>query len=253
MSGSPKRAPSRALLFIDVDGYCSSGIDQRQVVSAKSEGYRARELGWLYVADDRSESGSVYFRDIFVDPIATIDGGINYVYRMHGLPISPAKRDFAADEAVMCSTQLLEAIRIIYDSLAQVIESPITVLHKGGNEGLWALAALRGTSESKRPPPEVVDIATLGCPRVDAIAAMFPDRVADDHAAAGGACAHHDARIIARQARKKNVIHCPRLEVELMALWVAEFVDPASAIYVGAATAAAAAAAAAAAPVAKSQ
>jgi hypothetical protein len=191
-----------AFLFIDVDGYCVGGVDQRAIVSAHREGYRARELGWAFYGSRRSGTGSIYFRDLLVSPIQASDPGVQYVRHMHGLPVSP-EADAYQGEIVTCSSRLLEAIRVLYEVVSTAVEQPLVIVHKGGHEGVWASRAIAGVS--------VIDLGTCGCPKVDDIGRGAPELHAGKH------CAHH------RSTKRKSgkIVHCPRLEVALLSLWVA--------------------------------
>ena len=218
-----------AFLFIDVDGYCAGGIDQREIVSRVADGYRARELGWAYYAAGSGAAGSLYFRDRAVPPLATPgreqssalvsssprpyprlrDPAILYAQRLHGLPIAPGEEAYGEtdsvldSEIVLCSSQLLEAFRLLHDAVARATGLPVVFVHKGGNEGLWVSQAVPGAT--------VLELGSLGCPRVDVIGKAHPEL----HL--GRQCAYHAPA--KRRARK--IVHCPRLEVELLAWWVA--------------------------------
>jgi len=199
-----------AFLFIDVDGYCAGGVDQRRVVSPGADGYRARELGWAYYTTDGHASGGVYFRDENVPPLASgrkgYDPCVSYTHRLHGLPVDPGAHDFAG-EVVMCASRLLEAIRAVHDAVAHVTGSEVVFVHKGGHEGLWAGQAVPGAA--------AIDLGAHGCPRVDDIGRANPGL----HV--GLQCEFHAP--VKRRARK--VVHCPRLEVSLLAAWVAGAAD----------------------------
>lgn len=189
-------------MFIDVDGYCVGGVDQREIVSAQAEGYRARELGWAFFAHDECSSGSIYFSDLIVKPIRGADPGVRHVQKnLHGLPVSPGRGEFGS-EIVTCSSRLLDAIRTLYEVFTHASQRPVVIVHKGGNEGLWAARAI--------PHKEllVVDLGKLGCPKVDDLG----------HAQLSARrCQFHTA--IDKKREKK--VHCPRLEVWLLAFWVA--------------------------------
>lgn len=200
----PAQALAPALLYFDVDGYCTGGIDQRRVVTQMADGYRARELGWLFRTERDRASGSVYFCDATVAPIARRDSNLWFTQRIHGLPMNPSVADFE-DNVVLCSSRLLDAIRAIYLALARDSGREVVVVHKGGNEGYWAQLALRDV-----PGLRTVDLGGLGCPKVDAIGRAAPQL----HI--GRACEFHPHA----KRRAGKVVHCPRLELELMAGWV---------------------------------
>ena len=208
-SGAPARP--RAFLFVDVDGYCASGVDQRVIVSPAADGYRARELGWAYYVADDHASGSIYFRDVHVPPFAVgqrgYDAGVLHAHRIHGLPIEPGALNFAG-EIVMCSSRLLEAIRVVHDAVAHVTGAKIVFVHKGGNEGLWTGRAVPGSA--------AIDLGDHGCPRVDDIGKTNPDL---HEKLSGQQCRFHAPQTVKRRGRR--VVHCPRLEVALFAGWVA--------------------------------
>lgn len=191
-----------AFLFIDVDGYCVGGVDQREIVSARREGYRARELGWAYYGKDASEVGSIYFRDLLVPPIHASDPGIQHVQRMHGLPISPGA-DTYHGEVATCASRLLGAISVLHEAVSSALQQPVVIVHKGGNEGVWASQAIAGVS--------VIDLGTCGCPKVDDIGRSAPELRTKKP------CPHHAQS----KRRPGKIVHCPRLEVELLSSWVA--------------------------------
>lgn len=202
MSYTPETVCDCAFLFVDVDGYCTGGIDQRQIVSPDADGYRAREMGWAFFTEQAHASGSIYFRDAFVAPLASADPGVVFVRRMHGLPTHPTAEDFD-DELVLCSSRLLDAFRAIHGAVAAVTGLPVVVVHKGGNEGVWARQAIAEV--------ETLDLGRYGCPKVDTIGKEAP------HLHHGRQCAFHAP--VKRRAKK--VVHCPRLEVQLLAAWIA--------------------------------
>ena len=191
-----------AFLLIDVDGYCAGGVDQRTIVSAHQDGYRARELGWAFYGDARSGAGSIYFRDLHAPPLQHSDPGVQYVKHLHGLPISPGVETYPG-EIVACSSRLLEVIRVLYEAIAAVSQQPVVIVHKGGNEGFWAAQAIAGAS--------IIDLGTCGCPKVDDIGRGAPEHCVGKH------CPHHKAT----KRRAGKIIHCPQLEVKLLALWIA--------------------------------
>jgi hypothetical protein len=190
-----------AFLFIDVDGYCVGGVDQRKIVSARAEGYRARELGWAFFADSVCHSGSIYFFDMAIGPIRADDKGVQHVrLHVHGLPINPSRETFGG-EIVSCSARLLDTIRALYDVFAGATQCPVVIVHKGGNEGLWASRALPHV-----PDLPIVDLGAHGCPKVDELdPLLLLDTVR---------CPFHTI------GQKKKLVHCPRLEVWLLAAWV---------------------------------
>ena len=195
-------------LFVVVDGYCAGGIDQRTVVSAESDGYRARELGWAYYTGDDHGTGSVYFRDEHGHrALGAADPGVSYVRGLHGLPVAPGPGDFRG-EVTMCASRLLDALRVVHDAVAAATGLPVVIVHKGGNEGVWASRVLPGVA--------VIDLGLHGCPRVDAIAR------GDPAVHAGRQCPHHNTpRRRGGKRSHRGVVHCPRLEVQILAGWVA--------------------------------
>jgi hypothetical protein len=196
--------PSYAYLFLDVDGYCTGGIDQRRIVSQAADGYRARELGWASYTADAHAAGSIYFYDASAPPLTT-DAGVRHVHRLHGLPIWPEAGAYPG-ETVLCSTRLLEAFRAIHDAVAAATRLPVVIVHKGGNEGFWAQQALG-------PDIITLDLGRHGCPKVD----VLGRDLARPEQAPGQPCRYH--AITKRRAQK--VVHCPRLELHLLAEWVA--------------------------------
>jgi len=197
-----------AFLFVDVDGYCAGGVDQRTIVSAGADGYRARELGWAFYTATDHAAGSVYFRDEHGRAaLSGADPSVAIVRRLHGLPVAPGRGAFRG-EVTMCASRLLDALVAVHDAVATATGLPVVLVHKGGNEGVWAGRALPGVA--------VIDLGLHGCPRVDAIAR------GDPAAHAGRQCPHHD--IPQRRGGRRShrgVIHCPRLEVQILAGWVA--------------------------------
>ena len=199
---------SRVFLFIDVDGYCVGGVDQRRVVSAVAEGFRARELGWASYSDGHHAAGAVYFRDISVVSsmaAASADPTVQYARRLHGLPLDPDEKTFAGDHLVVCATRLLEVIRGLVLSISSRMGREVVLVHKGGHEGYWASQVL--------PDVAVIDLGQHGCPRVDALAKEAPGAVAAEAAACG--CRFH------ADTKRRQVVHCPQLEIRLLAGWVA--------------------------------
>ncbi len=191
-----------AFLLIDIDGYCTGGIDQRVVVSRENDGYRARELGWLLFTAEHLSAGSIYFCDIHAPPLVR-DQNIDYTHGIHGLPVHPQK-DHYTGYPVACSTELLRSIRILYETVAEATRCTVVIIHKGGNEGLWACQAI--------PNIRAIDIGKYGCPRVDDIGKQRPDlHVGQD-------CGFHKTG----RRRSGKIIHCPQLEVGLLAHWIAE-------------------------------
>jgi hypothetical protein len=188
-------------LFVDVDGYCTGGIDQRLIITPRADGYRARELGWAYYTAHEHATGSVYFYD-GAGPGLAADAGVARVRRLHGLPVSPAAGAYG-EEPALCSTRLLEAFRIVHDAAAWATGRPVVVVHKGGNEGLWARQAVAGV--------RTLDLGDHGCPKVDALGRAHPA------AHVGRECPFHAPA----RRRAGKVVHCPRLEVDLLARWVA--------------------------------
>jgi hypothetical protein len=193
-------------LFVDVDGYCAGGLDQRVVVSPQADGYRARELGWAYYTAQDHATGSIYFRDERVPELrgSSLAGDASFerVHQMHGLPVRPGPRAYSG-EAVLCSSRLLEAFRIVHDAAALATGRPVVIVHKGGNEGLWASQALAGVT--------TLDLGAYNCPKVDAIGRERPAEHVGRH------CRFHALG----KRRARGVVHCPRLEVALLAGWVA--------------------------------
>jgi hypothetical protein len=200
---SPSASEGFAFLLIDVDGYCVGGVDQRTIVSAHREGYRARELGWAFYGETHSGAGSIYFRDSHAPPLQHSDAGIQYVHHLHGLPISPGA-DTYPGELVTCSSRLLETIRVLHEVVAAASQQPVVIVHKGGHEGVWASRAIANVS--------IIDLGTCGCPKVDDIGRGAPEHCVGKH------CPHHKAT----RRRAGKIVHCPQLEVKLLALWIAE-------------------------------
>ncbi len=195
-----RRMDTFAFLLIDVDGYCTGGIDQRRTVSPGADGYRAREMGWVLYTEDVHASGSVYFYDKHVPGLAE-DANVWYAQGMHGLPIRPSAEEFEGEPA-LCSSQLLPAIRAVHDAVAEMTALPVVIAHKGGNEGLWAAQAIPGVP--------TIDLGSYGCPKVDAIGKASP------HLHVGNGCRFHHMG----KRRAKKIIHCPRLEVCILADWL---------------------------------
>jgi hypothetical protein len=190
-----------AHLVIDVDGYCNGRVDQRRVVSATADGYRARELGWACLCGtaqgDIIVGGSVYFCDEGVAvPLDEKDPSIPFARRLHGLPTRPDRARFPG-EKVMCASRLLGAIQDLHRLAAERTGRRVVVVHKGGSEGLWASQAVPGV--------QTVDLNAFGCPKIKDLARAGP--------AGALVCAHHEVR------GKNRVIHCPRFEAELFARW----------------------------------
>lgn len=196
-------------LLIDVDGYGGAGADQRRIVTPDRDGYRPRELGWAYFGPTgEHDAGSVYFYDAAgVAPLRPEDPCIAIVRDMHGLPVAPRREDYGALTAFR-SDALHEALRALRDAVAAACGgAPVVFVHKGGNEGVWITEATPGVA--------VIELGTLGCPRVDAIGRTHPDW------AALGACPLHGGNAPRRMRRRHGVVHCPLLEVRLLALWLA--------------------------------
>lgn len=198
-----------AFVFIDVDGYCAGGVDQRNIISATADGYRARELGWAYFTEDDHGEGSIYFfDDNLYGRLESND--IYFARRLHGLPAEPA-RDTFQGEASMCASRLLEAFKIVHDAVVMFTGCRVVIVHKGGNEGVWASQALPGI--------QIIDLGLYGCPRVDDIARGNPAMYIGLH------CQHHSAsRRRGGKRTHRGVVHCPRLEVKILAWWVAHSV-----------------------------
>jgi hypothetical protein len=197
-----------AFLFIDVDGYCASKVRADQIVSAHADGYRARELGWAIFSKE-FRTGSVYFYDRC--PVKALDQkdlSVRYVNRfVHGLPIAPVLDDFK-NEIAIPSDRLLCAIKTLCVAAeAHCDGGPVVVVHKGGNEGIW--------TRQTYPKAIIIDLAELGCPKVNNICKSHPEWLSS----AGAGCQYHSLQ---KQHKKKQaIVHCPNLEIRILAMWVA--------------------------------
>jgi hypothetical protein len=181
-------------VFVDVDGYCVPGVDQRRLCAPGREGFRARELSWAIYHAAGGARGSVYFCDPpGIPPLNPRAPSIAIVRGMHGLPVNPAPADWGVGAAVMTADAVLPVFRALHTVACRFGETVVFV-HKGGNEGVWAGLAIPGAV--------AVDLGRAGCPRVDKLAAGSDLRC----------CLHHD---------KKKAVHCPALEIELLARWAA--------------------------------
>ena len=102
---------SSAFAYLFVDGNCLGGVDWRKLVTATSEGYRARELGFAYYTDKLRVSGSVYFHDRGVRPaLSERDPSVRFVKKLHGLPVNPHTRSYGHC-LVLRSSQLLDELK----------------------------------------------------------------------------------------------------------------------------------------------
>lgn len=207
-------------IFIDVDGYGPQGIDNRVVVGQNDgDGYRARELGWLYCAleangAERRETGSIFFVDEGIPPLREQDPSVRYVHaRLHGLPINPRREEYNNLRVpVFRSDQLCETIFLLWWCVLEETGARQAVLfHKGGNEGHWIRSVL--------PDVPVIDLGNLGCPKVDALG---KDGLAwTEHPM----CHLHGGGSLGARGRKQGIVHCPCLEVNLLASWLATFCE----------------------------
>ena len=207
-------------IFIDVDGYGPQGIDNRVVVGQNGgDGYRARELGWLYCALDangaeRRETGSIFFVDEGVPPLREQDPSVRYLHaRLHGLPVNPRREEYSNQRVpVFRSDQLCETIFLLWWCVLEETGARRAILfHKGGNEGHWVRTVL--------PDVAVIDLGNLGCPRVDTLGR---DGLAwAEHPA----CHLHGWGTLRARGRNQGIVHCPRLEVNLLAGWLAAFCE----------------------------
>lgn len=197
-----------SFVFLDVDGYCAPRVDQRCVVSASLDGFRARELGWSYYSAAGSGAGSVYFWDGPECALLPRGGSTAYAHRLHGLPIYPGAGSYPGQTALRTS-QLLDAIRTICVTCASPSPSgpTLVVVHKGGNEGLWARQAL-GDAEGFRVI--TLDLEQLGCPKAEDLSRLYPG---------ARACQFHSFG--AGRGAGRGAAHCPGAEVGLLAQWVA--------------------------------
>lgn len=199
-----------AFLLIDVDGYGGARADQRCIVAPGRDGYRPRELGWAYFGPGgEHDAGSVFFYDaVGVEPLRPDDPSVAIVRGLHGLPVAPRREDYGALTAFR-SDALREVLRTLRDAVAAACGGArVAFVHKGGNEGVWVAEAAPGAP--------VIELGTLGCPRVDEIGRARPDWTA------WGACSLHGGDAPRRARRRRGIVHCPLLEVRLLALWLAE-------------------------------
>jgi hypothetical protein len=195
-----------AFLMLDCDGYACSGCDQRQVVSQSRDGFRPRELGWAIFSPEVFSAGAFYFTDrgiIGLPKLTACDPCIRHVLtKVHGLPLGEYQKA-VNPEYLFRSDQLIDVVGGLCAAAASDGHE-VAVVHKGGNEGRWAKIA--------RPGTKTIDLADLGCPRADRIAALHPDW----QAAAPPPCEHHE------MSTRRGIIHCPTLEVALLSRWVAD-------------------------------
>ncbi len=207
-------------IFIDVDGYGPQGIDNRVVIGQNGgDGYRARELGWLYCAlgtngSERRETGSIFFVDEGVPPLRDQDPSVRYVHsRLHGLPINPRREEYNGLRVpVFRSDQLCEAIFLLWWCVLEETGAQQAVLfHKGGNEGFWIRSVL--------PDTPVIDLGNLGCPKVDVLGKT--GLAWTEHPV----CHLHGGGTLRARGRNQGIVHCPRLEVNLLAGWLASFCE----------------------------
>jgi len=119
---------SSAFAYLFVDGYCLGGVDQRKLVTATSEGYRARELGFAYYTDKLRVSGSVYFHDRGVRPALSERAVCEK--KLHGLPVNPHTRSYGHC-LVLRSSQLLDALKSLHDVVAVETGRVFVFVYKG--------------------------------------------------------------------------------------------------------------------------
>ena len=93
--------------------------------------------------------------------------------KLHGLPVNPHTRSYGHC-LVLRSSQLLDALKSLHDVVAVETGRVVVFVYKGGNECLWAGAAVSGA--------RIIDLGLLGCPRVDDIVKKI---------AGGRPCSHH--------------------------------------------------------------
>lgn len=196
-----------SILFIDVDGYCSGGIDQSKIISKTSDGYRARELGWIIIAGGLLTKGSIYFYD---EDSQEIDKSHTwYAEKIHGLSVVPVKESFNDNEIACPSHGLLKIISILSQTACQKTGTcDQIIVHKGGNEGKWASLAA--------PYAYVIDMNILGCPRVDVLYKNHADWDT------GIPCRHHASLGCDKKKKHKGgMVHCPAVEICYLFLWLA--------------------------------
>lgn len=207
-------------IFIDVDGYGPQGIDNRVVVGENGgDGYRARELGWLYCAlaadgAEQRETGSIFFVDEGIAPLREQDPSVRYVHaRLHGLPINPRREEYSSLRVpVFRSDQLCETIFLLWWCVLEETGARRAVLfHKGGHEGHWIRTVL--------PDVPVIDLGNLGCPKVDVLGKN--ELAWTEHPA----CHLHGGGTLRARGRSQGIVHCPCLEVNLLAGWLATFCE----------------------------
>ncbi len=217
----PIKAPvGTVAIFIDVDGYGPQGIDNRIIVGQDgSDGYRARELGWLYCAleadgSERRETGSIFFVDEGIPPLQEQDPSVRFIHaRLHGLPINPRREEYSNLRVpVFRSDQLCETIFLLWWYVLEETGAQQAVMfHKGGNEGHWIRSIL--------PDISVIDLGNLGCPKVDVLG---KDGLAwTEHPS----CHLHGGGPLRSRGRSGGIVHCPCLEVNLLAKWLASFCE----------------------------
>jgi hypothetical protein len=212
-SASPRASPSPVVMFIDIDGYCATGESHDRVVSDEADGFRAREMAILVM--DRSFQYARY-NAYFIDDAKTskpLDEKNDFAVRfchnhLHGLPVNPAVGDWPTTSAVFLSNQLHDVLRGILEwTVSQLVPgSRLVVAHKGGLEGQYI-------SELGMDDISIVDLATLGCPKIEKIAMAWPfcDYLMCDHCIGS---AVHCSRL-----------HCPTLEVYLFGWWALTTLD----------------------------
>ncbi len=200
-------------MFIDIDGYCVTGQRHDQIVSQSKDGFRAREMAVL-VMDALHQYAR--FNIYFVDDhklCAPLDDQNDLAVRfchehLHGLLVNPAADDWPATSAVYWSHQLSDVLRgVLQWTQSQLLpDVRLVVAHKGGQEGRFI-----GTLGMDNVT--VVDLATLGCPKVEKLAAAWPycDFLLCDHC-------------IGRAVHCSRV-HCPTLEVYLFGWWALSTLD----------------------------
>lgn len=199
-----------AFLFIDVDGYCPGGIDQREIVGPGRDGYRPRELGWLFCSSAGSQHGAFYFTDQGITglpPLTVHDSGVRHVLtKVHGLPLNSYGK--AIEPGLLFRSD--EFLKVLAGLCVAVSEDhrELIVVHKGGNEGYWAQQAVPGV--------QTLDLAHYACPKVDRLIKEHPEWLKE----VPTACQHHEIRVI-HDKKKDRFVHCPTQEVALFARWIA--------------------------------
>jgi hypothetical protein len=177
--------------------------------------------GWAVFSEDGFADGSIYFADDGLQPLPENDVTIIYTKKLHNLPVnvnlsetrsrsartqSESSLQSRGHKLFVSSSELLRTIRRLYDIVSSLTAVPkeVIVVHKGGNEGLWASMAVRGC--------RTMDLATHGCPKAETLYKL--SRLNKGWPLDSGTCDMHEGD------RPKKLTHCPRFELRLLIMWM---------------------------------